>query len=60
MSATTRAFENGSSEITVRIGVVVRVVMAKHEWFPASKRGLLTGLSKWFERTERYMTWIDV
>lgn len=42
------------------VGVVVRLVLTKHEWLPASKRGSLTGLSKWFERTERYMSWNDV
>lgn len=37
------------------IGVIVRIVMAKHEWFRfGTRRGSLVGLSKWFGRTERY------
>jgi hypothetical protein len=36
------------------VGVVVRLVMNKHGWTQTGKRGSLTGLSKWFSRSERY------
>jgi len=39
------------------VGVIVRIVMAKHEWHPTRIRGALKGLSKWFKRTERYVNW---
>lgn len=38
------------------VGVIVRIVMAKHEWHPTRIRGALKGLSEWFKRTERYIT----
>jgi len=40
------------------VGVIVRVVMAKHEWYSTRTRGSLKGLSKWFSRTERYVNWV--
>lgn len=41
------------------VGVVVRLVMVKNGWNQTGLRGSLTGLSKWFSRTERYITWKD-
>ena len=38
------------------VGVIVRLVMAKHGWNPTRIRGSLQGLSKWFSRSERYIT----
>lgn len=42
------------------VGVVVRVVMVKNGWNQTGLRGSLAGLSEWFQRTERYVTWNDV
>lgn len=38
------------------VGVIVRIVMAKHRWNPTRIRGSLKGLSRWFKRPERYIT----
>jgi hypothetical protein len=43
-----------SVRVRQAVGVVVRLVMNKHGWIQTGKRGSLTGLSKWFTRSERY------
>jgi hypothetical protein len=41
------------------VGVIVRIVMVKAGWNQTGLRGSLKGLSKWFSRSERYVTWKD-
>lgn len=54
-----RSYKRLSAKQAIRfrqaVGVIVRIVMAKHGWTPANGRGSLTGLSKWFSRAERYI-----
>ena len=54
-----KLYEGLSAKEAIRfrqaVGVIVRIVMAKHEWNPTQvQRGSLKGLSEWFQRTERY------
>ena len=55
-----KLYEGLSAKEAIRfrqaVGVIVRIVMAKHDWNPTRIRGSLKGLSKWFTRTERYIT----
>jgi hypothetical protein len=55
-----KLYEGLSAKEAVRfrqaVGVIVRLVMVKAGWNQTGLRGSLKGLSKWFSRSERYIT----